>query len=355
MSTRRRDASRSPAEYYARMPAPPAAALAWAAAGSFFSWTSTLPENAGRPPLNIFSIRLGDPTKPALLLVHGYPTSSFDFAALARLLSRDFHVCALDTPGYGFSDKPRGGYRYSIFDDARLVDHFLREVARIEDVALLTHDKGDSVGLALLQIYQSAPVQPYRINHHFITNGNVYLPLARLTVAQQLLLHPLAGPVLSSLLDGARLARGLGRSTFTRRPGPDALAALASVFDYQDGTGVEHDLIQYLNERKAHEVTWLETLARSEIPTTLIWGERDTIAPTAVPDFVWEKCLRGLGAPAVSWRIPEANHYLQNDQPEVLASLVRTMLTASPDLSERPGARLAAIGGRRAVAGRPGG
>ncbi len=227
-STRRLDTSRSPAEYYARMPAPPAAAVAWSRAGTFFSWRSTLPENAGRAPLQIFTRSLGNPDQPAILLVHGYPTSSFDFAALAGLLGRDFHVLCLDTPGYGFSDKPRDGYRYSILDDARLVDHFLREVARVSEVALLTHDKGDSVGLALLGLHQAAAPRPYRITHHFITNGNIYLPLAQLTVVQKLLLHPRVGPWLSSVLRGKHLAKAMGRATYTPHLRADEVAALAS-------------------------------------------------------------------------------------------------------------------------------
>ena len=79
---------------------------------------------------------------------------------------------------------------------------------------------------------------------------------------------------------------------FTPAPTADEVDALASILDYQDGTRAEHALIQYLNERKANELTWLETLARSDIPTALMWGRLDAIAPSAVPDYVWRKYLK---------------------------------------------------------------
>ena len=326
-AARKRDASPTCEAYYGGMQAPPAAAVAWCRSGRYFSWRSTLPENAAHAPLNIFWRCAGDRARPAILLIHGYPTSSFDFAPLAHELSQHYHVFALDTPGYGFSDKPRRGYRYSLFDDARLVDHFVREVARLDDFVLFTHDKGDSVGLALLQLYQAyGASRPYRIGHHFITNGNVYLPLARLTLLQRLLLHPIAGRALSALMSGAWLARRLGRVAYSPPLGADDVAALASIFEYQDGMRVQHDVIQYLDERKVHEVDWLQALARSDIPTTLVWGERDTIAPTAVADYLWSASLVRRSASAASWRIPCANHCLQSDHPALLAAIVRATL-----------------------------
>jgi pimeloyl-ACP methyl ester carboxylesterase len=256
-------------------------------------------------------------------MIHGYPTSSFDYAPLFNELSDDFYVCALDTPGYGFSDKPMDGYDYSIFDDARLVEEYIREVVELEDFVLLTHDKGDSVGLALLQIYQAYEEKPYTINHHFITNGNIFLPLAQLTTGQKVLLNPMFGPLVSMLLPADRLANNIGASTFATTLTHSEIDSYASIFDYQDGTRVQHEIIEYLNERSENEVTWLETLEKSQIPTTLIWGELDAIAPTAVPDYVWMKYLDNRVTPAAYWRIPCADHYQQVDESELLAKIIR--------------------------------
>jgi pimeloyl-ACP methyl ester carboxylesterase len=260
--------------------------------------------------------------------------------AVKRPALTHFAVYALDTPGYGFSDKPRKGFRYSLLDDARLADYFIREIARLKDFTLVTHDKGDSVGLALLPIYQSYSVKPYRIVRHVITNGNIWLPLARLSSMQKALLSPIAGPVLSRLLSPAFLAMGLARATYSPALGNEETAALASIFGYQDGTRVEHDIISYLDERKANEAAWLEALRRSDIPTTVAWGAKDRIAPTAVADFVWSTCLKARAVPATYWQVAEANHSLQHDQPRVLAAIIRRSIGAIPDPGDIPGARL---------------
>lgn len=218
------------------------------------------------------------------------------------------------------------GFDYSIFDDAQLVDYYIREIVSLDEFALLTHDKGDSVGLALLQIDRAYDEKPYTINHYFITNGNIYLPLAQLTRGQKALLNPASGPLLSSLLNGDMLAGGIAEQVFATQLPQSEMDAYASIFDYQDGIAVQHEIIKYLNERAENEVAWLETLERSDIPTTLIWGELDAIAPVAVPDHVWTNYLEDREAAAVYWRIPCADHYLQVDEPGLIADIVRAIL-----------------------------
>jgi len=66
---------------------------------------------------------------------HGWPTSSSDFQELSAALSSDFFVCALDTPGYGFSDKP-DGYPYSMLVDAEIVETFIETIMKVDEVLL---------------------------------------------------------------------------------------------------------------------------------------------------------------------------------------------------------------------------
>jgi pimeloyl-ACP methyl ester carboxylesterase len=111
----------------------------------------------------------------------------------------------------------------------------------------------------------------------------------------------------------------------------------ASIFDYQNGMSVQHEIIKYLNERADNEVGWLEALTKSEIPTTLIWGELDDIAPVAVPDYVWTNYLEDRESPAAYWRIPCADHYLQVDTPELIVNILRATLDEDPTPSEIKG------------------
>ena len=81
----------------------------WQVGGKFFTWQSTLPENHARP-VKIFYVCMGDEAKPAIVMIHGFPTSSFDFRPLMTELQKDYRVGTFDFPGYGMSDKPANNY-----------------------------------------------------------------------------------------------------------------------------------------------------------------------------------------------------------------------------------------------------
>ena len=242
-------------------------------------------------------------------------------------MENDYFIAVIDTPGYGFSDKPKGSYLYSIPDDAKLADHFIREVLALNNFTMFTHDKGDSVGFAFLTQYQQASSPPYQINHHFILNGGIYLPLTELSAAQKYLPLPGFGAFMTRfVLTPDRLTNGLAK-VYSPALTPEEQRNMASTFQYQGGTTVFPKTLRYLDYRRKLEKTWLQTLSKSKIPATLIWGEQDPIAKTEIADFVWENHLRNRGAAASYWRLPCASHYPQNDQPKIIAQLVRRSLS----------------------------
>ena len=303
----------------------------WRSAGQYFSWTSTLPENQGRT-VQVFYTCVGDAAKPAIVMLHGFPTSSFDFRLLARELEPDFRSCTLDFPGYGLSDKPAAGYRYTLSDDAQLVWHFVTRVVALPQFVLLSHDRGDSVALNLLQLYQAASAPPFRITHQFLTNGNMYLPLANLTEFQKRMLDPATSAAAVKSVNPNMLAAGMGQTNYTpplKADDPE-VRALASFFSYQSGVDIIPATIQYLNERKQMEVAFLQTLARSTIPATIMWGVHDMVAPVRVADYVFTTALRPRPAGGAYWLMPCGHHYVQHDQPAAIARIVRLTLGLAP-------------------------
>ncbi|MCB0895212.1 MAG: alpha/beta hydrolase [Nocardioides sp.] len=315
----------------------------WAERGSSVRWRSTTPENAGRPEVAVHVQTRGDRANPALVLVHGYPTSSYDFHRVVTLLEDDHFLCLVDLPGYGLSDKPCGDHRYTIADDARLLDELVRTTFGLDRFTLVTHDRGDSVGLAFLDRARREGA-PYDVTGLVVLNGNVWLPLAQLTRIQKALLNDVTGPPLSRLLPTRAFARGLARRTCTPPLDVEETAAIEGMLAHQDGMRVQHQLIQYLRERRVHESSWLESLASGPVPVAVVWGELDTIAPPRVADFVWEQHLRDRAAPSAYWRVPGANHYPQLDQPGVVAELLRAMPWTDPGRTVA-GARLVAAHG----------
>jgi len=118
--------------------------------------------------LNIFYREAGDPKSPALLLLHGFPTSSHMFRDLIPLLADSYHVVAPDLPGFGFSDAPdRVRFKYTFDHLAQVVDR-LTETVGLKRYAIYIFDYGAPVGLRL------ALAHPERITAIVSQNGNAY-------------------------------------------------------------------------------------------------------------------------------------------------------------------------------------
>jgi pimeloyl-ACP methyl ester carboxylesterase len=172
----------------------------------------------------------------------------------------------------------------------------------------------------------------------------MFLPLSNLTVFQRLALDPETAPQVLAAATPEVLAEGLGATTFTppRSLEDPAIAALARTFAHNDGTAVLHDTIQYLVERSEREEEWLSDLARSSVPTTLVWGLYDVVSPLRVAAHIWNRYLSTKPGDNEFWILPGANHYLQHDQPAEFVEVVEAALANSSP--EAPGALSAAPG-----------
>jgi pimeloyl-ACP methyl ester carboxylesterase len=118
--------------------------------------------------LNIFYREAGSPTAPAVLLLHGFPTSSHMFRDLIPLLAPYVHVIAPDLPGFGFSDAPsRSRFAYTFDHLADVMERFTEAIG-LTRYALYVFDYGAPVGLRL------AVRHPDRVTAIVSQNGNAY-------------------------------------------------------------------------------------------------------------------------------------------------------------------------------------
>ena len=295
----------------------------WQSDGAEMRWRSTTAANDSKE-VTVFSRRCGTPGAPALVLVHGFPTSSIDYFALAAELRSEFDIYLLDFPGYGLSDKPSEPYVYSLYDDARLLVYAITQVWKLSEYRMLTHDRGSSVGMIALGMLaaQDPWAEPLDL---ILTNANIYLPLSNLTAFQTALLDSATGRATAAAATPEMLAAGMGASTFMpRRTLEDPeIAAMAKCFAHNDGIRVLPDTIQYLHERAADETGWLEALSASHVNTTVVWGLHDNVSPLRVPNHVWQAYLKNKPGRNRYWVVPTADHYLQCDAPKQLAEIVR--------------------------------
>ncbi len=311
----------------------------WRSRGGYFSWR---PAGEDTSSVEIFHVELGDPDAPVLLLIHGWPTSSVDWFDVAGQLSARFRVCALDFPGYGFSDKPQG-WGYSLTRDEELIEFYLSEVIGAEAGVVVAHDRGDSV--ALVHAARCAEGRSaVRLEHLVLSNGNIFLPLSNLTQAQRQALDAESWSQMAAAVTPSLLAEGVGASAFTppRQAGDPEVEALTATFAYGNGIKVLHEGIKYLVERSKDEERWLTALAGAPFPVTVIWGLYDTVSPPRVASYVWNEYLMLKPGGNRLYFIPDANHCLQVDRPD---AFVKVLLHAlEPAEGQGPGAIEAELG-----------
>ena len=119
--------------------------------------------------VNIFYREAGDPLAPAVLLLHGFPTSSHMFRNLIPLLAGDYHVIAPDLPGYGLSDMPdRRTFTYSFDHMAEIIGDFVDQIG-LKKFAIYIFNYGAPVGLRVALRF------PDRISALITQNGNAYV------------------------------------------------------------------------------------------------------------------------------------------------------------------------------------
>lgn len=257
-----------------------------------------------------------DAERPAgapVLVLHGFPTSSHDWHQVLEELGRRHRVVLLDMLGYGLSDKP--DQRYSLFDQADLVEAVARDL-ELDEVALVTHDMGDSVGGEILARSLDG-VLPFDVARRVLSNGSIYIEMAQLTDGQQLLLS----------LPDERLTDGLGRDALadalrgTFAPGsvvPDADVEMAAdLIVREGGDRLLPRTIRYVEERRQHEGRWTGAIERHPAPLTVVWGDADPIA-------VWPMAerLHEARPDATVVRLRDVGHYPMLEAPDAFTSAV---------------------------------
>ncbi len=208
-----------------------------------------------------------------LLLIHGFPSGSWDWHHLWQPLSERYQVVACDMLGFGFSAKPRG-YRYSLLDQADLQQALLAHLG-IDTCHVLAHDYGDSVAQELLARHHRGP----RLLHSLcFLNGGLFPETHHPVLLQRLLMSPL-GFLIGKRFSRGRMARALGE-VFGKQtqPSEEELNAFWAMICHNDGPAVMHRLIRYMAERPVHRDRWVKAMRETSLPIRVIDGAADPIS-----------------------------------------------------------------------------
>ena len=257
---------------------------------------------------------LGAERHPPLLVLHGFPTSSYDYAAVLDALREGRRVLLVDLLGYGLSAKPDRSYTLGLQADVAAA--FVAAVG-VDHLDLLTHDMGDTVGGELLA-RRAEGAWPVEVRRRVLTNGSIYIGQAHLTDGQQLLLGLPDEMLPEGLpLDAASLTRSL-RDTFSASTPTvpegwteDPVPAAARLIVRSDGQRILPRLIRYIEERRANERRFTGAIESDPAPLHVVWGLDD---PIAVPSMV--DTLLAARPDATCVRLDGVGHYPMVEAPQ---------------------------------------
>lgn len=250
----------------------------------------------------------GDEDKPWLLLIHGYPTSSWDWNFLWPDLRKRFRLAALDMLGFGLSDKPRSPV-YSINGQADLEEALLERLGAGE-AHLLVHDYGNTVAQELLARHNEGSLS-FSVRSICFLNGGLFPEQHRARPIQKLGLTPL-GPILGMMMSRARL-----RKTFDIIFGPSTKAtdeeidAHWALMRENGGASVLHLLLHYIPERRTFRPRWVGALQNARCPLRLIDGGADPVSGEHLYQYYLQQVPK---ADAVL--LPTIGHYPHTEAPE---------------------------------------
>jgi pimeloyl-ACP methyl ester carboxylesterase len=260
----------------------------------------------------IFMIDEGDSGLPVVLLIHGFPTASWDWWKIWHTLRQHYRLVTLDMLGFGFSDKP-AGHPYSIMEQADIVEALVR-LRQLDHFHVLAHDYGDTVAQELLARQNSGTGAGYWLSLCLL-NGGLFPETHHPVFAQKLLLSPL-GPVVTRLIGKRKFADNLkyvfGPETPPSQSDIDGFWTLINV---NRGKRNFHRLIGYMPDRIKHRARWVSALQEATVPIALINGSQDPVSGAHMVD----RYLELVGQPKYLARLETIGHYPQVEAPEAVS------------------------------------
>jgi pimeloyl-ACP methyl ester carboxylesterase len=246
---------------------------------------------------------------PPLLLLHGFPASSYEWAAIWPTLTAHHRVIAPDFLGFGASDKPRR-HRYKVTEQADLIEELLVQLD-VASPAVLCYDYGAIVT-------QELQARQYPLGHVTFSNAGLFPDLYRPRLIQRLAIAPVIGPMLG--IAAANLP------TFTRTWGE----VFSQEHPLQPGVAAEHfravragapnrtlqsRILAYIPERAAIADRLEDALAANIDRSSFLWGLQDPVSGQAIAE---ELRLRFPNVDLVTY--PDAGHCPHLEIPERVAA-----------------------------------
>ena len=224
---------------------------------------------------SIFVLDEGDSSLPTIVLLHGFPTSSWDWQPIWSELAKNYRLIALDMLGFGFSDKPNSR-TYTIHGQADIVEALVKTKG-LTNFHVLAHDYGDTVAQELLARQLEGAGSGTWLSCCLL-NGGLFPETHRALLTQKLLLSPL-GKFLNRLSGYSKFSKNFS-SVFgpQSKPSEQDLENFWWLINVNNGKHIFHNLITYMRDRIEHRERWVSALQKSTIPLAVINGSVDPVS-----------------------------------------------------------------------------
>lgn len=258
---------------------------------------------------------------PLLVLLHGFPTCSYDWRQLVELMPGRA-LLAFDFLGFGFSDKPKD-HSYTLSWQADLTEELIHRHWGERPAWVCAHDLGTSVATELLARDLAGELR-FELSGMLLFNGSILVERSNPTLAQKLLRGPL-GPLAARFSNEAFFRRQFSSVFGEKHPLTDAVASdYWSLMTWNDGNRLGHKLVSYMDEREIYADRWHGAVSRWTGDLRLAWAMKD---PVAVPEVLDGLLEMRPELPVI--RMPDLGHYPQVEDPEGFARVVNESLAAT--------------------------
>ena len=258
---------------------------------------------------------------PLLVLLHGFPTSSYDWRETIRLMPNR-RLLAFDFLGFGLSDKPRD-HNYTLSWQADLTEELAERHRDGGPAYVCAHDLGTSVATELLARDLVGELR-FELCGMTIFNGSILVEKSNPTLAQKLLRGPF-GPLAARFANEAFFRRQFASIFSKAHPCSDEDAADNwALMCFNDGNRLGHKLVSYMDERAIYADRWHGAIQRWQGDLSLAWGAEDPVAVPEVLDGLLE--LRP-DLPAV--RFDDLGHYPQVEDAERFVAVLERFMSGS--------------------------
>ena len=260
-----------------------------------------------------------DPDVDGVLIVHGFPGSSWDWSGVIPIVAQHTRVVVFDLYGHGQTAKPmEGGFEenYSLFKQADLAEA-VAKAEELHNVILVTHDMGQTVGAELMWRHDKGKLS-FKIHHAIVHNGSTLVDLVHLNELQKKLLGMPDKP-LAEDLPRENFVEGL-RGSFSKEhaASDETLNIMTDQIMAKNGSRLMPVIIRYMLQRKRNLEHWPTTLFNfSSAPFSLYWGLQDPVSVEAMANKIKKE---RPSTDLHKW--PDVGHWPSIEVPERIAKAI---------------------------------